>query len=162
MDDFTNSNLIQYHDPPLPKSRLDTTRLDSVYRILKTRPVLCQYKEPNNNAVKLEIWDEQRQCPVYLKVKDDISYVLAQCLDDISYVLAQCLSQLKEKVIEIKHLRSEVKRTEKENSDLRGEIKRMEKKVLKRTEEKEPWQLVAIMVFAAMCGAILQCYLSKV
>ena len=53
MDDSTNANLIQYHDPPLPKSRLDTIRLDSVYRIVKSRPVLCQYEEPNNKKEQL-------------------------------------------------------------------------------------------------------------
>ena len=38
----TNVNLIQYHDPPLPKARIDTIRLDSIYRILRSRPELCK------------------------------------------------------------------------------------------------------------------------
>ena len=35
-------NFIQYHDPPLPKARIDTIRLDSIYRIIRSRPELCK------------------------------------------------------------------------------------------------------------------------
>ena len=38
----TNVNFIQYHDPPLPKARIDTIRLDSIYRIIRSRPELCK------------------------------------------------------------------------------------------------------------------------
>ena len=38
-----NTNLIQYHDPPLQKAKCDTIRLDSVYRILRSRPDLINY-----------------------------------------------------------------------------------------------------------------------
>lgn len=38
MDDSTIANRLQYHEG---KRRLDTIRLNSVYRILKSRPILC-------------------------------------------------------------------------------------------------------------------------
>ena len=37
----TDADLIQYHDPPFPKTKVDTIRLDSMYRIVRSRPSLC-------------------------------------------------------------------------------------------------------------------------
>jgi len=37
----TDSNLILYIDPPLPKTKVDIIRLDSMYRIVRSRPSLC-------------------------------------------------------------------------------------------------------------------------
>ena len=46
----TNANLIQYHDPPLPKARIDTVRLGAMYRILRSRPSICNSEQnfPND------------------------------------------------------------------------------------------------------------------
>jgi hypothetical protein len=33
--------LIQYQEPPLSKEKLDAVRLDSIYRIVRSRPRLC-------------------------------------------------------------------------------------------------------------------------
>eukprot|EP00579_Thalassiosira_antarctica_P014114 CAMPEP_0201948784 /NCGR_PEP_ID=MMETSP0903-20130614/55637_1 /ASSEMBLY_ACC=CAM_ASM_000552 /TAXON_ID=420261 /ORGANISM="Thalassiosira antarctica, Strain CCMP982" /LENGTH=568 /DNA_ID=CAMNT_0048491979 /DNA_START=72 /DNA_END=1779 /DNA_ORIENTATION=+ len=46
----TNANLIQSHDPPLPKARVDMIRFDSIYRILRSRPNLCNSEQniPND------------------------------------------------------------------------------------------------------------------
>ena len=48
VDDFHehNVNLIQYHNPPLPSDKVDAARFDSVFRIVKSRPDLCQYYSP--------------------------------------------------------------------------------------------------------------------
>ena len=41
----TNAELIQYHDPPLPATKIDAIRLDSIYRILCSRHAdLCDIK----------------------------------------------------------------------------------------------------------------------
>jgi len=39
--DDSEVDSIQYHDPPLPKTKIDAMRLDSVFRIVQTRPDLC-------------------------------------------------------------------------------------------------------------------------
>mmetsp|Transcript_39950 Transcript_39950/g.72001 ORF Transcript_39950/g.72001 Transcript_39950/m.72001 type:complete len:85 (-) Transcript_39950:173-427(-) len=46
----TNADLIQYHDPHLPKARINTIRLDSIYRIIRSRPNLCNSEQniPND------------------------------------------------------------------------------------------------------------------
>ena len=49
VDDFheQNVNLIQYNDPPIQSDKVDATRFDSVFRIVKSRPDLCQYYSPH-------------------------------------------------------------------------------------------------------------------
>ncbi len=39
---FSKSNLIQYHDPPLPETKIDVIQLDSIYLIVNSNPDLCQ------------------------------------------------------------------------------------------------------------------------
>ena len=41
----TNTNLIQHHKRTLPKAKIDTIRLDSIYRILRSRPELCHKRK---------------------------------------------------------------------------------------------------------------------
>ena len=45
----TNANLIQYHYPPLPKARIDTIRLVAIYRIIRSRPNLCNIEQNMSN-----------------------------------------------------------------------------------------------------------------
>ena len=48
--DGTGAHLVQYHNPPLPMERFNTLRIDSVYRILRSRPELCE----NTGEVDIE------------------------------------------------------------------------------------------------------------
>mmetsp|Transcript_19372 Transcript_19372/g.34017 ORF Transcript_19372/g.34017 Transcript_19372/m.34017 type:complete len:86 (-) Transcript_19372:173-430(-) len=48
----TNANLIQYHHPRLPKARIDTIRLDSIYRIIRSRPSLCNSEQNMSNDLE--------------------------------------------------------------------------------------------------------------
>ena len=38
----TDVNLIQHYGHPLPKARIDAIRLDSIYRIIRSRPEFCK------------------------------------------------------------------------------------------------------------------------
>ena len=54
-----SAKLIQYHDPPLPKTKLDSFRLDSIYRILRSMPCLMQ------NASETIGSKASFHCPIY-------------------------------------------------------------------------------------------------
>eukprot|EP00579_Thalassiosira_antarctica_P010278 CAMPEP_0201915308 /NCGR_PEP_ID=MMETSP0903-20130614/5252_1 /ASSEMBLY_ACC=CAM_ASM_000552 /TAXON_ID=420261 /ORGANISM="Thalassiosira antarctica, Strain CCMP982" /LENGTH=130 /DNA_ID=CAMNT_0048450881 /DNA_START=108 /DNA_END=500 /DNA_ORIENTATION=+ len=47
----TNADLIQYHDPHLPKARINTIRLDSIYRIIRSRPNLCNSEQKTSRMI---------------------------------------------------------------------------------------------------------------
>ena len=50
--DYSNektAHLIKYHDPPLPQEKVNTKRLDSLYRIICDMPELCQ-NDPKSDA----------------------------------------------------------------------------------------------------------------
>mmetsp|Transcript_23446 Transcript_23446/g.50801 ORF Transcript_23446/g.50801 Transcript_23446/m.50801 type:complete len:419 (+) Transcript_23446:318-1574(+) len=51
----SNANLIQYHDPPLPKDKIDIVRLGAIYRIVQSRPDL---RNPNkhDSTNKKKMW----------------------------------------------------------------------------------------------------------
>ena len=41
--DDTDAHTMQYHNPPLPMTRFNAIRVDSLYRILRSRPELCEH-----------------------------------------------------------------------------------------------------------------------
>ena len=41
--DDANAHHMQYHDPPLPMARFNTTRIDYLYCILWSRPEVCEH-----------------------------------------------------------------------------------------------------------------------
>ena len=45
-----NARLIQYHNPPLSEEVVKTKRLDSLYRIIREMPDLCQSGQPESYA----------------------------------------------------------------------------------------------------------------
>ena len=70
----TNANLIQYHDPPLPKAKIGGIRLDSFYRILRSRPELCTNEKvhEDKDTVHLEAYiKELMDCQADAKCKAD-------------------------------------------------------------------------------------------
>ena len=83
----------QYHKPPLHETKVDATRLDSIYRILHSRPSLCS--------------------------EQNIPHNLVTCQKELVYYQAYA----KRKVYEIKDLRDENRGLGDENKDLRGESK---------------------------------------
>ena len=41
--DDTDAHTMQFHDPPLSMARFNAIRIDSLYRILRSRPELCEH-----------------------------------------------------------------------------------------------------------------------
>ena len=70
----TDANLIQYYEPPLPKEKLDATRLDAIYRIVQSRPPLwhCNtgYYLLSNRGVS------QHHVPIGLEVSRYCTYIV--------------------------------------------------------------------------------------
>lgn len=77
--DETNANLIQYHDPPLSKAKLDTIRLDSTYRILRSQPILmCTSNFKSGSSIKISnLCNENKELHVNIKSLQDDNKLLS-------------------------------------------------------------------------------------
>lgn len=83
----SNAKLIQYHEPPLPEKELGRIRLDSIYRILRSMPVifnegkkLLGKKEEAELRAKTHEWKVKRQA---LKRERDVLHAEMKELEEM-------------------------------------------------------------------------------